>query len=81
MTSKPANKKVISSLEVVTKFELMAMLKLVQMVTHDIQYKKIGKEEWKEYLKTSFGWDEPTADFMVNKLRKMATRELNELVV
>lgn len=71
MISNPVN-----SLSVVTVSELQAMLKLVQMVCHADQYTKIDREDWSNYCMTAFGWDQDKATFMINKLRKMANREL-----
>lgn len=69
-------KKQVSTLEVVTRSELLSMLKLVQMVCHADQYTKIDKEDWINYCMTSFGWTQESAEFITDKIRKMANREL-----
>lgn len=66
----------VSSMIVVTPTELQAMLKLVQMVCHANQYTKIDKLNWVEYCRTAFGWDQTSSEYMVEKLRRRANREL-----
>ena len=56
--------------------EYLAVMKLVQMVTHDDQFERIGPEQWMSYCRVSFGWNDATAIHIMNNLRKTATREL-----
>lgn len=72
MTSKP-----VGSLSVVTRSELIAMLKLVQRATDRTP------DIWIDDCKTAFGWDDSTCNHVINNLRRMAKRELahEELVV
>ena len=60
----------VSSLTVVTRSELLAMLKLVQ------RGNEIIREQWVEDCMISFGWDMATASNVTNNLRRMAVREL-----
>lgn len=73
MTLKPASK-----LETLTKGELLAMCKLVQMVTHHGEYYTITPDVWKAYLMSSMGLDDATATILINKARQVANRILNE---
>jgi len=59
----------IGNLEIVTRSELLAMLQLVRHA---------NKEDWEENCIVNLEWDKPTAEFVINKLHKMANRELAE---
>lgn len=68
--------KAVSSLVVATASELQAMFKLVQMVCHADQYTRIDKVDWIAYCVTAFGWDQKSAEHVVDSLRRRANREL-----
>lgn len=71
MTSKS-----LSSMVILSKYEQQAMLKLVQMITHDAQFRTINKDMWIDYCMTAFGWERSVSENIVHKLRRMANREL-----
>lgn len=70
------NLKPVNSLESVSRGELLAMCKLVQMVSHHQEYHKITPEEWNEYLCTSLNLEPEGADALINRSRRLANRIL-----
>lgn len=68
--------KSVSSLESCSLGELLAMSKLVQMVSNHEQFYKITPEEWKEYLCVSLGIEKEGADALMNNSRRLANRIL-----
>jgi hypothetical protein len=68
----------VSSLVTITGSELKALLKLVQIVTHDTQFKSINRDTWILYCCQAFGWTLESAEFTIDKLRRMATNELGK---
>lgn len=57
---------------VISGSERAALLKLVQRAT------EIMKDQWIQDCIVSFGWESKDAAHIVNNLRRMAKRELNE---
>lgn len=66
----------LSSCHAVTTGELLAMCKLVQIVSNADQYDRITGAEWKDKLMTAFGMESEGADALMNKSRQLANRIL-----
>lgn len=66
----------VSSLEAVTKGELLAMCKLVQMVANSHEYVHISQREWKDKVMVAFDIGEEGADALINRSRQLANRIL-----
>lgn len=66
----------VASLMSFTFGELLAMSKLVQMITHERQYDKINTQTWSEYLQTSLGISQEAANDLISKTRRAANRIL-----
>jgi len=67
----------VNSLYSASVGDLLAMCKLVQMVTHHEEFYKITTEEWNEYLCTSLGMEREGADALINRSRQFANRILS----
>ena len=72
MKSKPVN-----SLHSVTLGELLAMCKLVQMMSNADEYDRITPAEWRDKLKVSFGLEDQGVDALINNSRRLANRILS----
>ena len=70
--------KAVNKLHSATTSELLAMSKLVQMVSNHEQFYKVTPDEWKEYLCVSLGLEREGADAMINRSRRLANRILVE---
>jgi hypothetical protein len=57
---------------VISGSERAALLKLVQRATETM------KDQWIQDCIVSFGWEPQDATHIINNLRRMAKRELNE---
>jgi hypothetical protein len=71
MKSKP-----VSSCHSVTTGELLAMCKLVQVVTHAGEYDTITETVWKEKIMEAFGMESEGAEALLNKSRRLSNRIL-----
>lgn len=69
--------KPVTSLHTATTAELVAMCKLVQMVTHHEEFYKITPQEWNEYLCSSLKLEKEGADALINRSRRFANRILS----
>jgi len=68
--------KPVSSLHSATTGELLAMCKLVQMVSNAHEYDTITPDKWEEYVKTSLGLEKEGANALCNNSRRLANRIL-----
>lgn len=68
--------KPVSSLHSVTTGELLAMCKLVQMVSNAHEFEVINTVLWEEYVKTSLGLEKEGADALCNRSRQLSNRIL-----
>ena len=69
--------KSVASLESCTMGELLAMCKLVQMVSNADQYDHISFYDWKNKVQVAFGMESEGADALISNSRRLANRILS----